>query len=117
MSAALLEQDAERFLAQKGLLTLARNVRYRFGELDLVMLEGETLVFVEVRFRADASFGGAIASLDRQKQRRLRAAATLFVQQHPQHAARPMRFDLLAGSGDRRCPHWDWIKNAVEDAA
>jgi putative endonuclease len=112
-----LERDAESFLARQGLLSLARNVRYRCGELDLVMLEGATLVFVEVRFRAHPGFGGALASLDSRKQARLRAAAALFLQGHPEHARRELRFDLLAGSGDPRRPHWDWIQNVIEDAA
>lgn len=110
------ERDAERFLADRGLVTLARNVRYRCGELDLVMLEEPTLVFIEVRFRAHEGFGGALASLDARKQARLRAAAAIYLQAHPEHARRPIRFDLLAGGGDRRRPRWDWIRNAIEDA-
>ncbi len=117
MNGAALERDAERFLAGRGLSVLARNVRYRCGELDLVMLEGAALVFVEVRFRSHHAFGGAIASLDARKRSRLRAAAAQFLQTHPEHAGRPVRFDLLAGCGDRRFPRWEWVRNAIEDVA
>ena len=63
------ERIAERFLASQGLTLVARNYRSRFGEIDLIMRESETLVFVEVRMRkplrGKADFGGALASITR----------------------------------------------------
>ncbi|MDW8478952.1 MAG: YraN family protein [Xanthomonadales bacterium] len=113
---AALESAAERWLAARGLEPIARNLRYRVGELDLVMREAATVVLVEVRFRRDDAFGGAVASLDPAKQRRLRAAAAVFLQRHPEYRGMPLRFDLLAGSGDPAAPRWRWIRNAIEDA-
>jgi len=59
----MAEAAAEEFLSGRGLRLLERNYRCRFGELDLVMRDGETLVFVEVRYRGSNSFGGAVASI------------------------------------------------------
>jgi len=73
------EARAEAFLAGRGLVPVARNVRFRGGEIDLVMRDGEEWVFVEVRARADARFGGAAASVDGRKQRRLALAAQMFL--------------------------------------
>ena len=61
------EEQAARHLAEHGLAIVARNYRTRLGEIDLVAREGETLVFVEVRQRASAHFGGAAASIDHRK--------------------------------------------------
>ena len=69
------EQAALEYLADRGLTCLARNHRSRFGEIDLVMGDGEVLVFVEVRFRRDDRFGGGAESVTWAKRRRLLAAA------------------------------------------
>lgn len=75
---------------------LARNCRYRGGEIDLVMREHNTLVFVEVRYRSSQSFGGASASVDRRKQARIRHAAHCFLQDQFGNLLWPLyRFDLV----------------------
>ncbi|MDP1996955.1 MAG: YraN family protein, partial [Gallionella sp.] len=61
---AQAEQHAARYLQQQGLKPVAQNYRSRFGEIDLIMQDGATLVFVEVRLRRSANFGGAAASID-----------------------------------------------------
>lgn len=100
------EAAALALLMAQGLRPLARNVRYKMGELDLVMLDGEVLVFVEVRRRGNAAFGGALASIDRRKARRCALAASAFLQRHPRHAGRDCRFDVVgfdgAGTADWR---------------
>lgn len=73
------ERDAEAFLLAQGLTLVARNWRCRMGEIDLILREGETLVFVEVRKRDSARFGGAAASIGSQKQARLRSAIALYL--------------------------------------
>ncbi len=98
------EELAARFLAQHGLAILARNYRTRFGEVDLVAREGATLVFVEVRARSWAAFGGAAASVDRRKQRRVVAAARHFLARL--RAEPPCRFDVLAWEAGRDSPRW-----------
>ena len=98
------EERALHFLLQKGLKLLRRNYRSRRGEIDLVMEQGDTVVFVEVRYRAGEGFGGAAASVDGRKQRRLTAAAAHFLQAHPAHGERPCRFDVVAAEGESL--HW-----------
>lgn len=103
-----------RYLKRHGLKLVARNWCCRHGEIDLIMLdraaaEGE-LVFVEVRYRRSERFGGALASVDRHKQRRLRAAAEQYLQTHPTELA--CRFDVLA-IGDGDAVHW--IRSAFDE--
>ncbi|MBD8525046.1 YraN family protein [Pseudomarimonas arenosa] len=102
------ESDAERFLRRHGLRSRAANVRFRHGELDLVMDHGEILVFVEVRYRQHQSFGGATLSVGRHKQQRLARAAASYLAQHPSLAMRACRFDVVAFEGD----HIEWIRDA-----
>ena len=72
---ASAERRAEAHLQRHGLLTVTRNFRTRRGEIDLVMRDGETLVFVEVRLRRNGRFGGAAESITAAKQRRVLIAA------------------------------------------
>jgi len=91
---ARAELHACRFLQAQGLQVVQRNYRCRWGEIDLVMRQGSTLVFVEVRYRSGASHGGALASIDHRKRRRLLRTAEHFLQARaPQAAA---RFDVVA---------------------
>lgn len=101
------EQAACRYLEGQGLYLVARHHRCRHGEIDLIMRDADTLVFVEVRYRRSQRFGGAAQSVDIHKQRRLTAAAGHYLQRHP--STLPCRFDVLAiGANDRI----DWIRHA-----
>ena len=73
------EELAARYLAARGLRVVARNYRCRFGEVDLIMQDGDVLVFVEVRLRRSDRFGGALASITRAKQRKLVATARFYL--------------------------------------
>lgn len=99
-------------LQAHGLQVLARNAQARGGELDLVMLDGETVVFVEVRYRASAAFGGGFASVDARKRRKLVHAAQVFLMRHPRHAQAPCRFDVVDASGDPASPDMEWLRDA-----
>lgn len=90
------ERRGQRFLEQQGLRLIAKNVRCTRGELDLVMLDGSHVVFVEVRYRRPSRFGHAAASISRQKQVRLAHAAESFLSQHPNWQDHPCRFDVIA---------------------
>jgi putative endonuclease len=107
-----VEAAALAFLQGHGLRLLARNAQARGGELDLVMDEAGTVVFVEVRYRAGTAFGGGLASVDAGKRRRLILAAQSFLARHPQHADAPCRFDVIAASGDPTAPVLDWQRDA-----
>lgn len=109
----LAEQAACRYLNQQGLSTLARNIRYPFGELDIIMLDAKVLVFVEVRYRRTDSYGGAISSITRAKQFRLERAASAWLQQNKDsHSI--CRFDLMALSGDINNLKYHWLKNIFQ---
>lgn len=109
---AAIEAAARRLLENAGLRWLAGNVRYRGGELDLVMFDpaAASLVFVEVRYRRHAAFGGGAASVDAGKRRKLVLAAQLHLSAHPQYAQSPCRFDVVEASGEP--PQLHWLRDA-----
>ena len=107
-----VETAALAFLQRHGLRLLARNAQARGGELDLVMLDGDAVVFVEVRYRATSAFGGGAASVDAGKRRRLVRAAQAFLLRHPHHADAPCRFDVIDAGGDPEAPRIDWLRDA-----
>ncbi|HHJ12064.1 MAG TPA: YraN family protein [Chromatiales bacterium] len=97
------EQRAREHLEAHGLVCEASNWRCRHGELDLVMRDGDTLVFVEVRYRKSAAFGGAAASVDHRKQQKLLQAARHYLAGRGGRQPRA-RFDVVAIEGERL--HW-----------
>ena len=114
---AVVEAAARTCLLDAGLRDVAANASYRIGELDLVMLDdsgrsGATLVFVEVRYRRDARFGGGAASVDFNKRRKLVRAAQLFLVSHRQFANYPCRFDVVEADGDPEAPRLNWLRDA-----
>lgn len=108
------EQLACTYLQHNGLILLQRNYRCRRGELDLVMRQDDTTVFVEVRYRRPSAFADGIASIDRRKQEKLLAAAQHYLQHHPEAARRPCRFDVVAVTPERGENSIEWITNAIE---
>jgi putative endonuclease len=111
---ASVEAAALAHLTRAGLREVAANANYRFGELDLVMLDssGPTLVFVEVRYRRDPRFGGGAASVDANKRRKLVRAAQAFLATHPRLANAACRFDVVEADGDPRSPRLHWLRDA-----
>jgi len=116
MGAPARGRDAEtvacRFLNRRGLRTVTRNFHCRGGELDLVMTDGDSLVFVEVRHRRRAHFGSGTESVDIRKQGRISTCARYYLQRHPDVADRPCRFDVVALHGDLADPRIEWITDA-----
>ncbi|MBF8763644.1 MULTISPECIES: YraN family protein [Pseudomonas] len=109
------ENHALEYLQGHGLKLIDRNWRCKGGELDLVMLDADTVVFVEVRYRLHAHFGGALGSIDQRKQKRLVLAASLFLHQKPQWGDCPCRFDVVALQGSHHAGKpLEWLKNAFE---
>ena len=111
------EEFAAAFLRNAGLHILAQRYTCRLGEIDLIADDGETLVFVEVRFRGNDICGRAAASVTRAKQRRILRAANHFIMCHSAFAERPMRIDVFAidaSKGRRdRPPQTEWIRGAI----
>lgn len=108
------ENRAVNWLSNHGHRTVCRNFRASTGEIDIISLEADRLVFVEVRARTDGRFGGAALSIDRRKQRRLIQTAQLFLQRHPEYSHRPCRFDVLAFEPPQSAGEFKvrWIKAA-----
>ncbi|MGH8446373.1 MAG: YraN family protein [Solimonas sp.] len=104
MNGAAAEDAALRLLERRGLKLVARNARFRGGELDLVMRDGDVLVIVEVRSRSSSRFASAVESVDARKRGKLMLAAQLFVAAHPEHAERALRFDVVAFDDGK--PQW-----------
>ncbi|MEA5098552.1 MAG: YraN family protein [Burkholderiaceae bacterium] len=101
------EDRALAYLLRHGLTLVERNFRCKGGEIDLVMQDGGTLVFVEVRMRRSAGFGGAAASVTPAKQARLTKTAQFFLLRYP--APPVCRFDVIAIDGDEL----KWLKDAI----
>ena len=102
------EDRAARFLQARGLQLVARNYRTRLGEIDLIAREGATLVFIEVRLRKDARFGGAVESITARKRGRIAAAARQYLMRLRSVPA--CRFDVICIEGDAPT----WIRGAFE---
>ncbi len=108
------EGVAARYLASRGVNILERNVFSRGGEIDLVGVEGETLVFFEVRFRGGGSLAGAAESITPTKQKRLIRAASFYLHKHGLWNANS-RIDVVAiAPGESRQYRIQWIKNAIQ---
>lgn len=106
------ESAARDWLQSKGLHFIAANVHERGGEIDLIMREGNTIVFVEVRYRRSAQFGGAAASVIRSKQHKLLQTARLWLARHNgSFDTVDCRFDVLAFTGN----DVEWFKDAFND--
>jgi putative endonuclease len=105
----LAEQLAAQYLQKQGLKLLHTNFRSRFGEIDLIMQDAETHVFIEVRLRSNPKFGGAAASIDARKQAKLLKTAKFYLSKLKQIP--PCRFDaVLMQASDNN--HIEWVKNA-----
>ena len=111
---ARFEESACEALRQAGLVLLARNFHTRHGELDLVMQQGDTIVFVEVRHRVRAQHGDAASSVTATKQAKLISAARLWLSAHPRHARCPCRFDVVCYDGPADDARMSWLRNAFE---
>ncbi|MFA7296548.1 MAG: YraN family protein [Dehalococcoidia bacterium] len=109
------ERLALEYLEAHGHTLVEANVRRREGEIDLVTLDGETLVFVEVKLRRSARLGGAIQALTPAKQRRMAALAEAYAANHPE-LPQSQRVDLVAidlGPGGRVL-NLQHVQSAVE---
>lgn len=102
------EDQALRLLLARGLVLMERNFRCRLGEIDLIMRDGQAVVFVEVRFRSDRRHGSAAETVSLPKRRRFVAAARRYLQQHPAAARGACRFDVVAITGEQV----EWLRGA-----
>ena len=106
------EDLALSFLRKQGLTPVARNYRSKRGEIDLVMQDNDTIVFIEVRYRKQARFGAAAESVDARKQAKLASTALYFLQKFPRWQKQPARFDVIAVTANLNDAGIEWIKDA-----
>lgn len=105
------EKHAREFLTRRKLSAVCSNYRTRFGEIDLIMQDGDTLVFIEVRYRRSGAYGNAAESVGSDKQARITRCAHEFMKTHDHDG--PARFDVVTFDGGVfQKPNW--IKNAFE---
>ena len=102
------EIKAIQWLEQQDLQLLETNYFCRFGEIDIIMLDNNMLVFIEVRLRSTSNFGGAASSVTRRKQQKIITTANHFLMCRPQYAKHHWRFDVIAyeSSSVQSSPVW-----------
>lgn len=105
------EREALHFLVREGLKPVARNFRNRGGEIDLVMLHDDCLVFIEVRYRTSTQFESPAPTVDRHKQQKIVRTAAMFIARRPRYARLAMRFDVVAITGGKDSTI-EWLQDA-----
>jgi len=109
----ITERFAEQYLIKHGLTFVESNYHSRQGEIDLIMRDGETYVFIEVKYRKNMNFGGAIAAIPISKQKKIRHCITFYLHQVGLNEYNtPCRIDVIALVGDITQPQVTWLKNA-----
>lgn len=109
------EQTACHYLLTQGLSLLEKNYRCPRGEIDLIMRDSNTVVFVEVRYRRDTRFGTGAETVDRRKQNKLLATAAHYLQQNPKAARNACCFDVISlTANDRGEQQMDWFPDAFQ---
>jgi putative endonuclease len=109
---ARFERSTESHLKRNGLRTICHNYRCRGGEIDLVMEDGDTIVFIEVRYRSTDDYGDPFETITQRKQQRIIRAATHFLGKNANYRDRPCRFDAVGVNGIGERVKYDWIKGA-----
>lgn len=112
-----IETEALHYLRQQKLQLITRNFHCRFGEIDLVMQDRDTLVFVEVRFRKSQGFGTGADSVDPRKQEKLVRAAHTYLQKYYRNQLPPCRFDVISVTAAEKSGkplQFDWISAAFD---
>lgn len=106
------EQAALKWLIAQQLILITCNYSCRFGEIDLIMLHGDTLVFIEVRLRTNNRFGGAALSVTQTKQKKIITTANHFLMCNSKYSLHNCRFDVLAFESNTAKLSPMWYKDA-----
>lgn len=101
---------AKTFLEEKGLVFLVKNFRCRYGEIDLIMRDGEYLVFIEVKYRENGIRGDALSAVGIRKQKIISQVADFYLKTYTWNQDVPCRFDVVGFDGDQI----SWVQNAFE---
>jgi putative endonuclease len=110
------ERQAEEYLNHQGLISLETNYHCRYGEIDLIMLDSGCLCFIEVKFRKNDAFGGAVYSITASKQRKIIQTAQHFISRKHCYQQHPYRFDavFIQQADQQKSTQIDWIQSAFE---
>ncbi len=109
------EQAVCQHLQQQGLLMIEKNYRCRMGEIDLIMQHKECLVFIEVRFRQQQSYGSSAETVDFRKQQKLIRCASHYLQKHRLTDQKACRFDVVGVKlNAAKILQFQWIQNAFQ---
>lgn len=106
------EQQAYQYLKRHGLTLVCRNYHCRQGEIDLIMVDQDTLVFIEVRYRQASSHGTAVETVDHHKQEKLRTTAQHFLLHNPQYQHWNCRFDVIGLNKYQTETQIHWVPHA-----
>ncbi|MCH2055226.1 MAG: YraN family protein [Thalassotalea sp.] len=107
------EALAANYLKAQGLTLATQNYSSKYGEIDLICQDGQTWVFVEVKYRRSAAYGGAISTISTAKQQKLKHCASFYLQlKGINEYNTSCRFDVVALQGDLTQPQITWLKNA-----
>ena len=110
----IAEDIALNYLKQNKLKYIERNFRSSFGEIDLILKDKNTLVYIEVRYRNNNNFMGALETIDRRKCERIIATSQYYQQCNRNAVNMDTRFDVVVINGDLNNPNIEWIKNAFQ---
>lgn len=111
------ERLAAKYLEKAGLKLIATNFHSRFGEIDIIMTDCDTLVFVEVKYRKSAQFGSPFAVVSASKQQKIIKTAKIYMQKSGMSEYNtPCRFDVISLLGSPQNPEITWLKNAFYGA-
>ena len=108
------EDSACDYLKIQGLSLVERNYCCPRGEIDLIMKDNGTTIFIEVRFRRNTRYGSGAESVDQRKQKKLLAAAAHYLQKNPKAARGPCRFDVISLTANNGEQQLDWIPDAFQ---
>ena len=109
----ITENFANQYLQQQGLVFITKNFHCRRGEIDLIMLEGDTYVFIEVKYRKNINFGGAIAAISPTKINKIKKSIMFYLHQAGLNEYNtPCRIDVVTLQGNINQPQVNWLKNA-----
>lgn len=104
------EQQAKLWLQRKHIQIIADNFRCKGGEIDLIGLSNDELIFFEVKYRKQNNYGHPAEFVTASKQQKLIHAAQTYLLKHPQYQNHAMRFDVITFEGEDTEPNW--IENA-----
>ena len=108
------EDIAANYLKKQNVKIISRNFHSRFGEIDLIGLEKETLVFIEVRYRKNEDYLSAIETIDRHKCKKIIITSEVYLNKRKKYQSYQCRFDVITITGDINEPVIEWIKSAFQ---